>query len=219
MSSSRILAINFKTYESTAGKKGVLLAKKLTKLGKNVVVCVSALHLADVTKATKNRVFAQHLDTTTPGRNTGFLCPYHAKKVGAAGTILNHSEHPIKLKTLKETIKQCKKVKLTTIVCAPNLRMIKKIAHLHPDYIAYEPPALIGGNLSVTEANPRIIQQAVELTKKFSRKTKVLCGAGVKTAKDVKHAIDLGCVGVLIASGIVKARDPVRVAKTMVDAI
>lgn len=35
-----------------------------------------------------------------------------------------------------------------------------------------------------------------------------MCGAGVKTGEDVRAAMDLGADGVLLASGVVKAKDP-----------
>jgi len=36
----------------------------------------------------------------------------------------------------------------------------------------------------------------------------VLCGAGVKTGSDVYTALQLGADGVLLASGVVKSKDP-----------
>ena len=42
---------------------------------------------------------------------------------------------------------------------------------------------------------------------KVNPEVKVLCGAGITTGDDVKAAINLGTVGVLLASGVVKAKD------------
>ena len=39
----------------------------------------------------------------------------------------------------------------------------------------------------------------------------VLCGAGISTGEDVKAAIELGAEGVLLASGVVKAKNPRKV--------
>ena len=47
-------------------------------------------------------------------------------------------------------------------------------------------------------------------------KVAVLCGAGVKTGDDVKTAIDLGAKGVLLASGVVKAKDPEAVVRDLI---
>jgi triosephosphate isomerase len=35
----------------------------------------------------------------------------------------------------------------------------------------------------------------------------VLCGAGITTGEDLRAALDLGSEGVLLASGIIKAKD------------
>ncbi|MEM3370067.1 MAG: triose-phosphate isomerase, partial [Candidatus Micrarchaeia archaeon] len=39
-------------------------------------------------------------------------------------------------------------------------------------------------------------------------KIPVLCGAGIKNSEDVRIAIELGARGILVASGITKAKDP-----------
>jgi len=95
-----------------------------------------------------------------------------------------------------------------TVVCAENVQSAVQVAEFRPDYVAVEPPELIGGNVSVTTANPAIIEKTVEAVKKVNGSISVLCGAGVKTGEDVKAAIDLGTSGVLLASGVVKAKDP-----------
>ena len=46
-----------------------------------------------------------------------------------------------------------------------------------------------------------------EEVRKVDSKVRVLCGAGVKNGKDVRKAIELGAQGVLLASGVVKAKD------------
>jgi thiazole synthase len=47
----------------------------------------------------------------------------------------------------------------------------------------------------------------------------VICDAGVGTASDAAIAMELGCDGVLLASAIAKARDPVKMASAMRAAI
>ena len=36
----------------------------------------------------------------------------------------------------------------------------------------------------------------------------ILCGAGISAGEDVRAALRLGTQGVLVASGVVKAKDP-----------
>jgi thiazole synthase len=47
----------------------------------------------------------------------------------------------------------------------------------------------------------------------------VICDAGVGTASDAAIAMELGCDGVLLASAVARARDPVRMASAMRAAI
>jgi triosephosphate isomerase len=79
-----------------------------------------------------------------------------------------------------------------------------------------EPPELIGGDISVTTANPGIVSGTVEAVKSVDSGIKVLCGAGVKNGNDVKTAVDLGAEGVLLASGVVKAKDPESVIRDLI---
>jgi thiazole synthase len=47
----------------------------------------------------------------------------------------------------------------------------------------------------------------------------VICDAGVGTASDAAIAMELGCDGVLMASAIARAQDPVRMARAMRKAV
>jgi triosephosphate isomerase len=130
------------------------------------------------------------------------------KGCGAVGTLVNHSEHKVSKKQIAECVELSKVVELTAVICADNVQSAVQVAEFRPDFIAVEPPELIGGNVSVTTANPRIIEETVESVKKINGSIAVLCGAGVKTGNDVRTAIELGASGVLLASGVVKVKDP-----------
>jgi len=80
-----------------------------------------------------------------------------------------------------------------------------------PDYIAVEPPELIGGNRSVSTARPEVVSGTVEAVRRVSPSTLVLCGAGVHARGDVARALELGADGVLVASAVTRSGDP-RVA-------
>jgi len=84
-----------------------------------------------------------------------------------------------------------------------------------PNFIAVEPPELIGGDMSVTTADPDIVSGSVETVKDINKNVKVLCGAGVKNGRDVAKSIELGAEGVLLASGIVKAKDKESVIRDL----
>jgi len=206
----KLLLVNFKTYQEATGKKGIALAQKIFSARKKrwtIAIAPSLLDLEEIGKL-KGTVFAQHVDLEEYGAHTGQITPLQLKKLGAKGTILNHSERKLAWKILKQTVEECKKVKLITVICASTLAEVAKVAALHPNYIAYEPKELIGGDISVTSSKPEIIQKAVKLVQKISSKIKVLCGAGVHSPGDVQKAVELGAAGVLVAHAVVKAKNP-----------
>ena len=71
----------------------------------------------------------------------------------------------------------------------------------------------------MTAANPEIVRNTVNAVKKVNPNVKVLCGAGVKNGKDVAKALELGAEGVLLASGVVKAKNPEEVLMDLVSGI
>ena len=189
------------------GSKGLRLARICSEAARKfkarVVICPQTADLALFVEKVGVPVFAQHLDPIEPGRQTGFISPAEAKAEGVKGTLINHSEHPLGFKDIKVLVKLCKKYKLKSVVCVPNLKTLNKIKKLKPNYIAYEPPALIGGKISVSKAKPDVIKKAVEMAR-----ADVLVGAGVNSHEDLKIALKLGAKGVLVASSIVKAQNP-----------
>ncbi len=208
-----LIVLNFKLYPETIGRKGVELAKKLAGVkSKKYIIAIapSTAILSETVRMTSLPVFAQHTDPVLQGAFTGHVSPEELRLLGVKGTLLNHSEKKIPLQQLRETVSLCHKKKLLTIVCASNLQEVKTIAKLHPDYLAYEPPELIGGTISVTNAKPEIIQSAVQLVRKISPKTAVLCGAGIQSKEDLDNALQLGTRGVLIGHAVPKAKDPVE---------
>lgn len=212
-----LILINFKTYLKRTD--GLELTKKLMQVKSSkytLAIAPSSLIVAEVCRKISIAVFAQHLDPVGFGPHTGSLSAAEAKMLGVTGTILNHSEKKLSSKTLQKTIGLCRKLRLQTCVCASTIREVKNIAPLKPTYLAYEPVALIGGNISVTEARPEIIQEAVRTAKKISPATKVLCGAGVHSSEDLHHALSLGTEGVLLAHAIVLSKDPVKALKELI---
>ncbi len=196
-----LVIINFKTYQQ--GKKSIELAKKIERVNKNILIGVQASDIYEIAKATKLKVYSQHIDFFRPGRHTGYILPEAIKKDGAKGTFLNHSEHPLKFSILKKTIKRCKKLSLKTAVFAKDLKEAKKIQKLKPNYLIIEPPELVGGKISVSKAKPDLIEK---ISKEL--KTKFIVGAGIHTKEDVKVAMKLGASGIAISSAITKAKNP-----------
>jgi len=208
------IIVNFKNYEAATGDKALKLAKiheKAAKAtGKTIGICVQASDIYRIAKSVKIPIFAQHIDDIEFGAHTGHVLPEAVKQAGAFGTLLNHAENQISDIILQNSIKRAKKAGLFTIVCANSPEKAKQIAKFNPDLIAVEPPELIGGDISVSKAKPEVIKKSVTAV----GKNKLLVGAGVKTAEDVKIAIKFGAKGILVASGVVQAKNPY---KTLVD--
>jgi triosephosphate isomerase len=204
------IMINAKTYNESSGKDAVLLAKDalaVAKKSKESIICV--VQAADVSKVSETGVmtFAQHVDSSEPGAHTGQVSIKALQENGARGVLINHSENKISFKAIMKTIALLSEADMVSVVCVKTPQQAKKIAKLSPDIIAIEPPKLIGGDVSVTTANPTIITKAVQAVRNVNASIPVLCGAGVKNASDVQKAIELGAQGVLVASGVTKAKN------------
>ena len=137
----------------------------------------------------------------------------------AAGALINHSEHQQPAECIGKCVEASKACSLVSCVCANDVDSAKKFAAFNPDYIAVEPPELIGGDISVTTADPGIVSGTVDAVHSVAPGVSVLCGAGVKNGKDVRAAFDLGAEGVLLASGVVKAKDPEAVLRDLVSGL
>jgi len=205
------IVVNFKTYQEASGRAGLELAmlcdQVASETGTSIVVAPPMLDLALIAASVKIPVFAQHLDSAPSGSTTGHVTVENAKASGAMGTLVNHSERRIKIAEIHDIIDRSRVASLATIVCTNNLAVSKACAAMEPDFVAIEPPELIGGDVSVTSANPKIVSDTVASIRGISGRVGVLCGAGVKNGRDVAKAIELGTDGVLLASGVVKAKD------------
>ncbi|MBS7251741.1 MAG: triose-phosphate isomerase [Candidatus Freyarchaeota archaeon] len=217
-----IIVVNFKTYTESIGEKGLKIAKAAEEISNNTGICIAVAPQHTDIRLIANQVdipvFAQHIDPYAPGSHTGYILPEAVAEAGAVGTLINHSEHRLILADIDETIRRAKEAKLKTIACSNNPEVSASICALSPDFCAYEPPDLIGTGISVSTAKPEVVTKAVELMQKVNSQVIPLCGAGISTGKDVTAAIRLNTKGVLLASGVVKAKDPKTVLQEMAEA-
>ncbi len=214
-----LILVNFKLYEQSTGDSAVKLAKIHEKVAKennvSIAVAVNALDLAAVCRAVSIPVFAQHLDPISYGAHTGGILPDLLKEAGAYGTLLNHAECQMEFEALEKAIVRAKEVDLFTVVCANTPEKAARIVKMSPDLIAVEPPELIGGEISVSKAQPEIIEKSVEIV----GENRLLVGAGVKNGDDVRIAMSLGASGVLLASGVTRAVDPEAVLLDLISGL
>lgn len=203
------LIINLKTYKESSNKNAIKIAKICSDLKAyakkrdvEIILCVQSVDLKDVV-ALGVKVYSQHLDVLNYGANTGFIVGSVLKDIKVSGSLISHSEHILDLDNIKERIDICRKLGFESCVCARDVKAVKKIAKLNPDFIAVEPKELIGGDISISSAKPELIKKSVVAVDSIP----LLVGAGVKTGVDVRKGVELGAKGILVASGVVKAKD------------
>ncbi len=213
-----MIIINFKTYPEATGKKAVALAQLLEKEARKhkikIILCPQMVDLNAVAHAVRLPVFAQHVDALSPGNHTGWITAESLAAAGASGVLINHSEHRLSsshssalaVKRIAQTVLRARSQKLITVVCVKNLVEARAVLRTKPTYIALESPELIGGKISVSTAHPQLIQHVARAIGK-----KLLVGAGVHTAEDVRVALQHGASGVLVSSGIVRTQNPAKV--------
>jgi len=202
--------INCKNYEEIAGEKIIKLAKIAEKISKKYKIKIAIApphHLIPLITKFGIIVLAQHLDDKKVGSTTGFMIPEIIKKSKIDGSIINHSEHRITESEIKNLVKRLKKLKLKTIVCVKNVSEAKKYAKINPTFIAIEPPELIGTGRAISTEKPQLITNSINAVQSAKNSTKLLCGAGIVSAEDVSRAVKLGSKGILVASGVIKAKN------------
>jgi triosephosphate isomerase len=207
---NKMFIINCKNYNEIAGEKIIKIAKIAEKISKKYKVPIAIApphHLIPLIIKFDITVLAQHVDDKKVGSTTGFMVPEIVKKSKINGSIINHSEHRISEKEITSLIKRLHKLKLKTVLCVKNINEVKKYVKLNPTFIAIEPPELIGTGRAISTEKPTLILNAVRAVKSAKNSTKLLCGAGIVSGQDVSKAKELGSKGILVASGIIKAKN------------
>src|SRR5438094_9560840 len=95
---------------------------------------------------------------------------------------------------MAQSVPRCRRLGLEVIACADDIVEAETLAKLSPEYIAIEPPELIGGDLSVTTAKPEVITKAVDPIRAANPQDNVVCGAGVITRKELAKGTEPGAV-------------------------
>lgn len=208
-----IILINFKNYKEASGKKAVRLAKICERVSKKYNVTIAVVpHFIDIRHVIEEvdiPVFAQHLGRIEKaGASTGHIVAENLKDAGIKGSLISHSERKLTMDEVGKCVDIAKNLGLISVCCIAIPEEVEKIARFGPDFIAVEPPELISSGISVSKAKPEVVTRSVEMVQRVNPSVKVLCGAGITTGEDVKKALELGTVGVLVASGVVKAENP-----------
>jgi len=207
-----MIFLNFKTYESGTGDIAIAMSKIVEEVslstGTKIIPVVQVADIREVVSSVSIEVWSQKIDPVTFGAHTGSVLPESVLEDGARGTFLNHSENRFSdFETLTKAHDRAKEVGLKTLIFAKDIEELVKVASLKPDHISYEPPALIGSkDKSVATAEQDIIAKAVEISKKTG--IPLIVGAGVHSEEDVRTCIELGAVGIAVASDVMMADNP-----------
>jgi len=208
--------INFKTYPQGTGREAIELAKILRQAqdkfaSVKIIPVVQTVDVFRIRQAVDIPVWVQHVDWQPQGQYTGWVNLEAVLEAGAEGTLLNHSEHQIPPGMIKQVLGRVRDIRgiggnkgFEVMVCCKTLGQMERLVKLKPDFVGYEISELIGGEVSITDSNPKAIKHAVELCGKIP----LIVGAGVHQAEDLKKAMDLGAKGVLVSSAVVLAENP-----------
>jgi triosephosphate isomerase len=215
-----LILINLKTYKEGMGNRAHMIATAAQlvarETGAIIGIAPGYIDLHPLCRHFAIPVYAQHVDGYEPGARTGHIPVEALKLAGAAGSLVNHSERRLTLAEIELSVRALQSHKMAAVICSNNEITSAGAAALGPEYVAIEPPELIGSGVSVSKANPEIIQRSVAAVHAVNPKVKVLTGAGIQSGECVKIAVDLGTDGVLLASSVVKAADPAAVLRDLV---
>jgi triosephosphate isomerase len=217
-----MIFVNFKTYKEGTGEKALALAGICQEVQKTVKVkIIPVVQVVDLYQI-KNRfsdleIWVQHLDPFPQGQYTGWINLEAIEEAGASGTLLNHSEHKIPPGTIRQIIKRVKALpaqarqeskragEFKVLVCCKSLGQAERLAKFKPDFLAYEPPELIGSReKSVASEKPEAIGNLVKMIPDIP----IIVGAGIHSQEDVRICLKMSAKGILVATDIVLAKDP-----------
>ena len=205
------IILNLKNYPEVLGEGSLRIAEAAQqaslKTGAEVIVAPPGPMVALVVSRVTIPVFSQTVGSEIGYKTTGAFLPEAVKAAGAKGTLLNHSESSRPISELKRLVPRLRGLSLKVCLCAGTTSQSVTLARLEPDYVAVEPPGLIGSGVAVSTAKPELVSRTVSKVRGTGYRGKVLCGAGIVSGEDVERAVELGADGVLVSSSVVKARD------------
>jgi triosephosphate isomerase (TIM) len=209
-----LFLLNLKGYRSAIGNRADRLAELLAARAKEVGVCAAVVpslpDLGRLARGARLPVLSPHSDGCAAGPCTGWVVPEAIAAAGAVGSLLNHSEHRVSLREVRYTVARLHENGLCAVVCAQDATEVARVGRARPEYVAIEPPELIGGKVSVSSARPELIVDSARALLRAHTRGVLLCGAGIRDRADVSTAIRLGAEGILVSSAIACAARPAQ---------
>jgi triosephosphate isomerase len=209
--SGPVFIINFKNYSEALGDGAIRLAMTAETVSRDLrvefIVAPPVPKISSVVAAVRIPVFSQSVGNQQEGKSTGSIIPEALKASGCVGSMINHSELRVPLETVRDVIPRMKTLGLSSCVCGEDAAEVVRMAAFSPEYLAVEPPELIGTGIAVSKVRPELIRETVGSARGAGYEGKLLCGAGIVTGEDARAAVKLGMDGILVASSVVKSKD------------
>jgi len=206
------ILVNLKAYDVRPVSVAEAAAAVAEEYDARIAVAPQAAHLERVA-ATGVETWAQHVSPVDHGSHTGTTLAEAAADAGATATLINHSENRLKLADVDESLRAAERAGLSTAVCANNPQQSAAAAALGPDAVAVEPPALIGGDVSVATADPAVVEDSVAAVKTVDADIATYCGAGVSEGPDYNAPSGLRAGGVPLPHVVTQHADYRRVVR------
>ena len=192
------------------GERMLRLALEIDRIAEefdlDVIVTPQYTDIRMISENTKHiHVYAQHMDSLTPGRGLGSVLPEAVREAGAVGVMLNHAEKKLTLDEIEKTIAR-----------ADSVAEIEAIAKLSPNLIVAEPTELIGTGVA---SDMSYVRDTIEAVRRIDPNIMVLQGAGISTPDDVANVIRAGALATGCTSGVMKAKDPEAAARAMLSTL
>lgn len=199
--------LSLKTYREASDDNAVKLAEIMKSVSAKfkvpIIPCVQPMDIYKIKKDVEIEVWAQHIDPIDPGRHFGWISPYSIKKAGATGTVINHAERSVDMKTIKDTLDSAKRYSLKTLVICETQEQAITVSSWKPDYVAYEHGRLIAGPKSMIDEDEKGVKHLAKVIPQ-----PLIVGAGITSARHVRKTLRAGGAGVILASAVVKAKNP-----------
>ena len=86
------------------------------------------------------------------------------------GCLINHSEQRMKLADMDVVVKKATEKNMVSVLCTNNIETSAAASTLKPDFVAIEPPELIGSGIPVSKAEPEIVEGTVNIIHEINPK-------------------------------------------------